>query len=280
MKTARILHEDQRKRLLRFVGQSFAGCWVVALLGFSGWVLHFTPAPLGFLFLLVVVVEAILCGFWQATVVSLLASACLDYFFYAPTLTFNIADPQDWVALGAFELSALVVSRVSSREQRSSREASLQRNALEQLYELSRSTLLINLHQPPGPQLAQLICTIFSVDGVAIFDANTGKCDLAGVLAEGEERLAKDCFFVHKDSDDPLTGVSTRVLRTQNTSVGAIAIRGDLSPLLTDALGSLAAITLERGVSFEKESQIEQAHQSERLRAAVWTLSHTRSRRR
>ncbi len=275
MKTADILHEDQRRRLLRFIGQSLAGCWVVALLGFSGWVLHFNPAPLGFLFLLVVVVEAILCGFWQATVVSLLASACLDYFFYAPTLTFNITDPQDWVALGAFELSALVVSRVSSREQCSSREASLQRNALEQLYELSRSTLLINLHQPPGPQLAQLICTIFSVDAVAIFDANTGKSDLAGAFVEGEEHLAKDCFFVHKDSDDPLTSISARVLRTQNTSVGAIAIRGDLSPLVTDALGSLAAITLERCVSFEKESQIEQAHQSERLRAAVLdSLAH------
>src|ERR1700749_1011633 len=110
MRPPPILHEDQKRSLLRFVGQSLAGCWVIALLGFSGWVLHFNPAPVGFLFLLVVVVEAILCGFWQATVVSILASACLDYFFYAPTLTFNIADPQDWVALGAFELSALVVS--------------------------------------------------------------------------------------------------------------------------------------------------------------------------
>ena len=45
MRTREILHEDQRRRLLRFIGQSFAGCWVVALLGFSGWVLHFNPAP-------------------------------------------------------------------------------------------------------------------------------------------------------------------------------------------------------------------------------------------
>jgi len=94
---------------------------------------------------------AILCGFWQATIVSLLACGCLDYFFYPPVLQLTISDPQDWVALGAFEISALVVSRVSSREQRSSREVVLQRTAMEQLYELSRSTLLINLHQNPGP---------------------------------------------------------------------------------------------------------------------------------
>src|SRR5579862_7113920 len=159
MNTSRVLHEDPRRSWLRFVGESLAGCWVITLLGFAGYILHFNSAPVGFLFLLVVVVEAILCGFWQATVVSLLASAALDYFFYPPYLTFNISDPKDWVALGAFEISALVVSRVSTREQHSSREANLQRAAMEQLYELSRSTLLINLHQAPGPQLAQLICT-------------------------------------------------------------------------------------------------------------------------
>jgi two-component system sensor histidine kinase KdpD len=275
MNTPQILHEDHRRGWLRFIGQSLAGCWVVALLGFSGYVLHFNSAPLGFLFLLVVVVEAILCGFWQATIVSLLASACLDYFFYPPYLTFNIADPQDWVALGAFEISALVVSRVSSREQHSSREADLQRTAMEQLYELSRSTLLMNLHRPPGPQLAQLICTIFSVEGVAIFDGNSGKCDVAGAFAWDEVNLAKECFFLHRDDDDPITGISTRVLHTRATSVGAIAIRGILGSLVTDALASLAAITLERCVSFEKESQIEQAHQSERLRAAVLdSLAH------
>src|ERR1700753_2149313 len=145
MKIPNLLKAGSQKTLTHFVGQSLAGCWVVALLGFSGYVLHFNSAPVGFLFLLIVVTEAILCGFWQATIVSLLACACLNYFFYPPILVFSISDPQDWVALGAFELSALVVSRVSSREQRSSREASVQRTSMEQLYELSRCTLLINL---------------------------------------------------------------------------------------------------------------------------------------
>jgi two-component system sensor histidine kinase KdpD len=114
-----IISEISRKKNARavaqFVGESLAGCWVIALLGFSGYVLHFNSAPVGFLFLLVVVTEAILCGFWQATVVSIVACACLDYLFYPPLLVFTIADPQDWVALGAFEFSALIVSRLSSK---------------------------------------------------------------------------------------------------------------------------------------------------------------------
>lgn len=275
MRYSQTLHEETRTGRLRFLGESLGGSWVVILLCFCGYILHFNSAPVGFLCLLIVVAEAILCGFWQATIVSFAAAACLDFFFYPPYLTLNITDPQDWVALGAFELSALVVSRVSSREQRSSHEAGVQRMAMEQLYELSRSTLMINLHQPAGSQLAQMIRTIFSVEGVAIFDANSGKCDIAGTLGEGEESVAKECYFFHEDDDDPVTGISARVLRTRNTSVGAIAIRGSLGPLVTDALGSLAAITLDRCVSFEKEIQIEQAHQSERLRAAVLdSLAH------
>jgi two-component system sensor histidine kinase KdpD len=275
MKIANILGVPGRRTRSQFIGESLAGCWVVALLGFSGYVLHFNSAPVGFLFLLVVVAEAILCGFWQATVVSLLACACLDYFFYPPILVFSISDPQDWVALGAFELSALVVSRVSSREQRSSHEAALQRTAMEQLYELSRSTLLINLHQSPGPQLTQLIQRIFMVEGVAIFDANSGQCDRSGDWAEDELDLAKECFFLHVDDKESATRTSQRLLRVSANTVGAIAIRGNLSPLVTDALASLAAIALDRCVSFEKESRIEAAHQSERLRAAVLdSLAH------
>jgi len=275
MKLPTIFGVTRQKSRFQFIGESLAGCWVVALLGFSGYVLHFNSAPVGFLFLLVVVSEAILCGFWQATVVSILACACLDYFFYPPFLTFNMWDPQDWVALGAFEISALVVSRVSSREQRSSREAVLQRTAMEHLYELSRSTLLINLHQPPGPQLAQLIQRIFSVDALSIFDANSSTADSLGSWKEDERDLARECFMLHADNEDPSTQTSTRVLRIGNESVGAIAIRGSLSPLVMNALASLTAITLDRSVSFEKESRIEAAHQSERLRAAVLdSLAH------
>ncbi|HXQ33910.1 MAG TPA: hypothetical protein VN843_07860, partial [Anaerolineales bacterium] len=81
MKIANILEAPGRRTRSQFIGESLAGCWVVALLGFAGYILHFNSAPVGFLFLLVVVAGAILCGFWQATVVSLLACACLDYFF-------------------------------------------------------------------------------------------------------------------------------------------------------------------------------------------------------
>jgi two-component system sensor histidine kinase KdpD len=259
----------------QFVGQSLAGVWVIALVTFAGYELHFNAAPVGFLFLLVTVVEAILCGFWQASIVSVVACAFLDFFFYPPLLTFNIGDPRDWVALGAFEISALLVSRLSSKERHTSLEARLQRTAMEQLYELSRSTLLINMHQPAGPQLTQLIQRIFPVEAVAIFSLNSGTCDLCGAWGDNERELAKECYLLQVDDEDRVTRTSRRLLRSGVDSIGAIAIRGNLGPLVTNALASLAAIALDRSVTFEKENQIEAAHQSERLRTAVLdSLAH------
>jgi two-component system sensor histidine kinase KdpD len=161
MKVAEFPGERHHSTRWQLVGESLFGYWVIALLTFTGYVLHFNPALVGFLFLLVVICVAILCGFWQASIVSIAACARLDYFYYPPVLQFRVAEPQDWLALGAFETSALLVSRLSSREQLKSREAKLQRTSLkqlmEQLYELSRSTLLINFHHAPGPQLTHLI---------------------------------------------------------------------------------------------------------------------------
>jgi two-component system, OmpR family, sensor histidine kinase KdpD len=270
-------HLGGRKQLIRahFAAECLAGSWVIALLTFAGYELHFNPAPVGFLFLLVVVCTGILCGFWQASIVSLVACACLDYFFYPPVLHMTISDPQDWVALGAFEISALLVSRLSSREKVQSREATLQRASMEQLFELSRSTLLMNLYQAPGPQLTQLIQRIFKAEAVAIFNAESSACDASGIWATDERNLAKECYLAQADDEDKSTRVSRRLLRKGVDSIGAIAVRSDLGSLVVDALASLTAITLDRCISFQKENEIEAAHQSERLRAAVLdSLAH------
>jgi K+-sensing histidine kinase KdpD len=94
MNIANILGERGPTTRTQFIGETLAGCWVIALFTFTGYVLHFNPASVGFLFLLVVVCEAILCAFWQASIVSLLACACLDYLFYPPLFKFSIASPE------------------------------------------------------------------------------------------------------------------------------------------------------------------------------------------
>jgi two-component system sensor histidine kinase KdpD len=64
--------------------------------------------------------------------------------------------------------------------------------------------------------------------------------------------------------------VWSRVLRLGHKGTGAIALRADhLSPIVADAIASIAAIALERSRSLEKETRAEAARQSEQLRTAV-----------
>jgi K+-sensing histidine kinase KdpD len=76
MKISEILGERNHVSRLQFAGESLMGCWVVALLTFAGYELHFNPAPVGFLFLLVVVCEAILCGHAPAWTTSFIRRFC------------------------------------------------------------------------------------------------------------------------------------------------------------------------------------------------------------
>ena len=217
---------------------------------------------------MVLIIGMAMCaGFWQASLTSLLAVSCLDYFFTAPLFHFYINDSKEWVALGVFQMSALVISRLSARELRSSAEAALNRAGMEQLYELSRNSLLLDMSQPPGPQLVVLIQRILDAQAVALFDISLNRQDRAGEWGDGEEDFAMQCFMSGTAKDEPGTG--RRVLVAGPGPVGALVVRGPLSPLLVDALASLAAMAIDRHQSFEKEARAESASNAEQLRAAV-----------
>jgi two-component system sensor histidine kinase KdpD len=257
----------------RFLIECALCAWVVALLTFCSYVLHLELSTAGFLYLLVVVVVAQVCGFRQATVTSLLAVACLDYFIIPPTFSFDFGEPRNLVALVTFEFCALIVSRLSAREKRHALEAKRQRNWLEKLYRVSRGTLQLDLQSPPGPQIVRLIRDHFSLECVALYDEALAKSDSSGECSGHEMELVRIAYIDGVDKDDPgnapAQAVSQRILRADRRLIGALYLRGPVDPLTADALASLTAIALERSRSFEKESQAEAARQSEQMRTAV-----------
>jgi len=253
----------------RVLWQSLSAWAAIALLTYCAFVLHVNLTTISSLFLLVVVAMASFCGFWQASLTSILAVACLDYFFMPPVFRFNITDQQDWVALLTFEATALVISRLSAKELRSARDAAIHRAGMAQLYELSRNSLWMDLHQPPGPQLVVLIQRIFDARSVALFDKSLERQDRIGVWTADEQDLAQQCWQSCAGKDDRETETSQRILQAPSGPVGALVIRGKLTPLIVDALASLAAIAIDRHQSFEKEERADAARRGEQLRAAV-----------
>jgi two-component system sensor histidine kinase KdpD len=255
--------------------QTLAAWAAVAFLTYGGFVFQVKLVTISSLYLLVVVAVASLCGLWQASFTSVLAVACLDYFFMPPIFHFNVTDPQDWAALLAFEVTALVISRLSAKEVLSAEEATFHRLGMEKLYELSRSSLLIDLHQPPGAQLATLIQRIFGVRAVALFDKNLGRQDRVGDWGVDEQNLAQECWMRDAGGDDVNTETSYRVVHDASGSLGSLVVRGKLNPSVVNALASLTAVAFDRHRSFENEEQADAAKKGEQLRAAVMdSLGH------
>jgi K+-sensing histidine kinase KdpD len=86
-------------------------------------------------FLLVVLSVAILWGSRPALLASALGMLCFNFFFLPPFYTFTIADPQNWVALTAFFVTALAVGQLSARAKRRAEEAETGRSEIKRLYE-------------------------------------------------------------------------------------------------------------------------------------------------
>jgi len=259
----------EKRSWMQLLQQCAIGCAVIACLTFIAYRLHFPVATVGFIYLFAVLVASLSYGIWQATLISLVAVSCLNYFFIPPIFSFTVADERDWIALVSFQICALLVSRISSREQRIARDANYQRIQMKKLYELSRGILLFDLHTAPGPQLVQLIRRIFQADDVAIFDANLALLNHEGTWPPEEQQLAKTTYLTERNEDDHDARTTQRVIRIGTVSIGAMSIRGEIDPLIANSIASLAAIAFERHRSYEKEANAESAKQAEQLRVVV-----------
>jgi K+-sensing histidine kinase KdpD len=73
-------------------------------------------------------------GRGPALLASIMAAISLNYFFIPPLHTFHIRESQDWIAFGAFVVSALTVGQLSSWAQAKAEQAEARRVKIEELY--------------------------------------------------------------------------------------------------------------------------------------------------
>ena len=237
--------------------------WVAFRMGLS--------APtVGFLYLVVVVFAAASGGFWSGTLTSIVAAACLDFFFLPPAFHFNIDDPMDWVALGAFEFTALVITLLQQQAQARAAEAMAERQNSERLYNAARGILLLDRTGEVGNRITSLIREEFELRGVALFDAPMAEIFMAGNCAVKADQRVRDAYVQNSDVFDPDTQTWFCALRVGARPVGGLALCGStMSTLRAQAVASLCAMTLERARSIDKETRAEAARQTEQLRSAV-----------
>lgn len=262
-------------RLLLFVLECALGVVAVILVAaLAHWSAPLRPVA-ELLYLLIVVPTALLCGFWQAVIVSLSAVVAQSWFSMRHPELSMAANPVNSVTLLVFVLVALTVSRLSSRVTNHAREAESRGGQMEDLYEFTRRTLQMDLHVEPGPQLAELVHEIFNLEAVAVFDADLHDVYTAGFWNVDPQEMAQNVYYFETSDDDLETGIGRRVVRLGSVPVGSLVVRGDTGPLTNNAIASLIAITFDRYRAFANESRIETERRTEQLRSTVLdSLAH------
>ena len=96
-------------------------------------------------YVLVVLFVATAWGSWPAAMASALCALCFNFFFLPPVYTLTVADPQNWVALVAFLVTALTAGRLSELSKRRAAEAEAVRTAARLARVKSRSLLEASL---------------------------------------------------------------------------------------------------------------------------------------
>jgi two-component system sensor histidine kinase KdpD len=260
------------KRLARAIGPPAVG--VSAVLLITEIYRHIplvNVTTVGFTFLLAILIASTVGGLRTAIPMSVAATLAFDYYFIPPIDTWNIDDPQDWVALSAFMVTSVVGSTLSAWARRQTKEAHRQRTEAEQLYDLSQRLL------SAGDSLA--LCNAISSDIVEAFRVRAA----ALFLTEGQTIFyspggshqidathLKTSLGYRDVQIDADKGLSFVPLRLGINVIGSIAIAETAFSVATlESLGSLVTIAIERARAIEQVGKIEALRENERLKSAL-----------
>lgn len=243
---------------------------IAAIVAFFLRVWHTNPTTVAMLLLLTVLAVSAAWGLRIAVVTSVVATAAFNFFFLPPLYTFTIADPQNWIALFAFLMTAIVASQLSEKARDEARKALAREQEVERLYDFSQKMLVYSNVLELANRIPAAVMESFGAKSVGLFLVTTKKTyysqrntiftdeDLKKVLLRGDPQI----------NLEEERGVLPLRLGARN--VGSFAIYGPLPSRETlDALGTLIAIAVERAGAVETLTRTEAARESEKLRSAL-----------
>src|ERR1700737_4047403 len=104
-------------------------------------VIHVNQTTVALTLLLAILAVSAVWGMVVSVFMSVVAMLVFNYEFLPPIGTFTIADPQNWVALGAFLVTSIMGSQLSARIRKEADEAHHRRREVERLYKFSQKLL-------------------------------------------------------------------------------------------------------------------------------------------
>jgi two-component system sensor histidine kinase KdpD len=232
---------------------------------------HVNNTTIALTFLLAILGIATKWGLIEAIVASVIGMVCFNFFFIPPVGTLTVADPQNWVALIAFLVTAVVASELSTSVKQRALEATRRQQEMERLYELSRGLMLVDKNSPIASQVAHRTAQAFDLQEVAIFDRRSDYIYRAGPkdILIPDNKL-RDAALQRTTFHDPSANVWVLPFNLGGDPMGSLAVcGGGISDTALHAIGSLAAIAMERAHAEEAASRMEAARQNEAMKSML-----------
>ncbi len=253
-----------------------------------------SPTTAALALLLVVLGAATFARLRVAIAVSMTAMLTLNFFFLPPIGTFTIADPQNWIALFAFLVVAVIASNLSAAAQARAREAIARRNEVTRLFDLTRDVLLTTETAGAVDILARHVARRFELRSVAIclpgddnwriYQGGSEEIDidiatLNTVLARARGVLEYDAYrraYGGHTQVGENGAISIVPLRHGTRAVGLLAAASPMLDIGTlDAVAGVVAIAIERAQFLAERDSAKLERQKADLAATLLaSLSH------
>ena len=253
-----------------------------------------SPTTAAVALLLLVLGVATLSALWVALLTAFVATVALNFVFLPPVGTLTIADPQNWIALFAFLLTAVVASKLSAVARDRARDAIARRDEVTRLFDLTRDVLLTTETAGAIETIARQVARRFDLGAVAICLPDEavwrlyqgGRTDLQIDTADLNIAFAKSRGTLEYDARRRAYGGHLRVgedgrvsvvpLRHGTKAVGLMAAESTQLDIGTlDAVAGVVAIAIERAQFLgERDAALLVRQKADLAATLLATLSH------
>src|SRR5579871_4490983 len=232
---------------------------------------RFNATTVAFTYLLAILGVSALWGLWVSLFMSFAATFTYNYFFLPPVGTLTIADPQNWVALGAFLASSVLASDLSTRARKQAAEANRRRHEVERLYKFSQRLLSAGNPIELLNAIPRQIVESFEVGAAALFLSDKQKVYRSGMnMPQLDAGVLKAVVAREELQIDAEHSLCFTPLRLGSRILGSMGISGPvLSRETLEAMGTLIAVAIERAHAIEMVGKTEAAREGERLKSAL-----------
>ena len=207
-----------------------------------------------------------------ALVASVLAVFCFNFFFLPPFGTLHIAEPENWVALAAFLLTAVVAGQLSTRARHRAEEAEASRLEIERLYEELRAAFERASHAEALRQSEKLKSalldavthdirtplTSIKASVTTLLDELRGKTYDGQAVALGDESR-REMLEVIDEESDRLNRFVEGLIELARIEAGELRLRlrwGAVDEVIAAALARSEPLTRGHRISVEVEDEL------------------------